>query len=83
MWVAIACSEPSAGRARWTLKRLAEAWVVRTGHEEISRETVRRRWRENALKPWQKKRWCIPTVDAEYVARMEDVLTVQSENGLD
>ena len=29
---------------------------------------------ENDLKPWRKKMWCIPQVDAEYVARMEDVL---------
>ena len=76
MLIAIACSEPPAGRARWTLELLAGALVVRTGHEEISRETVRRRLRENALKPWQRKMWCIPKVDAEYVARMEDVLAL-------
>jgi hypothetical protein len=28
------------------------------------------------LKPWQEKMWCIPTVNAEYVARMEDVLAL-------
>ena len=28
---------------------------------------------KNALKPWQKKEWCIPKVSAEFVA-MEDVL---------
>ena len=76
MLVAIACSEPPAGRARWTLELLAGALVMRTGHEEVSRETVRRRLRENELKPWQKKMWCIPKVDAEYVARMEDVLAL-------
>ena len=26
------------------------------------------------LKPWRRKMWCIPQVDADYVARMEDVL---------
>jgi hypothetical protein len=30
-------------------------------------------------KPWQKKMWCIPKVDAEYVARMEDVLDLYAE----
>jgi hypothetical protein len=30
---------------------------------------------ENDLKPWREKMWCIPQVDAEYVAPMEDVLT--------
>jgi hypothetical protein len=28
------------------------------------------------LKPWQKRQWCIPKVGAEFVAAMEDVLTV-------
>ena len=44
-----------------------------------SRETVRRRLAENHLKPWQKDMWCIPKVDAEYVARMEDVLDLYAE----
>ena len=39
--VAVACSDPLAGRARWTLELLAEEMVVRTGHEQVSRETVR------------------------------------------
>src|SRR5262249_49553764 len=42
-------------------------------------ETVRRRLAENDLKPWRKKMWCIPQVDAEYVARMEDVLDLYAE----
>jgi len=29
---------------------------------------------ENDLKPWRRDMWCIPQVDGEYVARMEDVL---------
>jgi hypothetical protein len=31
------------------------------------------------LKPWQEKMWCIPQVDAEYVARMEDVLDLYAQ----
>ena len=30
--------------------------------------------KKNALKPWQKKEWCIPKVSAEFVANMEDML---------
>jgi hypothetical protein len=45
----------------------------------VSRETVRRRLAENDLKPWRKNMWCIPQVDADYVARMEDVLDLYSE----
>lgn len=77
--VAIACSEPPAGRARWTLELLAGELVQRTEHTGLSRETVRRRLAEKELKPWQQRMWCIPTVDAEYVARMEDVLELYSE----
>jgi transposase len=77
--VATACSKPPAGRARWTLELLAGELVRLTDHDSISRETVRRRLAENDLKPWRKDMWCIPRVDAEYVARMEDVLDLYAE----
>jgi len=77
--VATACSSPPEGRARWTLDLLAGAMVKLTEHNSISRETVRRRLAENDLKPWRKNMWCIPHVDGEYVARMEDVLDLYAE----
>jgi len=77
--VAIACAKPPAGRARWTLELLAGEMVRLTRHESISSETIRRRLAEKELKPWQKKMWCIPKVDAEFVARMEDVLDLYAE----
>ena len=77
--VATACSSPPAGRARWTLELLAGELVRLTEHEQLSRETVRRRLAENDLKPWRKDMWCIPQVDGEYVARMEDVLDLYAE----
>ena len=77
--VATACSDPPAGRARWTLDLLAGEMVKLTAHERLSRETVRRRLADNDLKPWRRKMWCIPRVDAEYVARMEDVLDLYAE----
>ena len=77
--VATACSSPPEGRARWTLELLADELVRLTEHDSISRETVRRRLVENDLKPWRKDMWCIPQVDGEYVARMEDVLDLYAE----
>src|ERR1700727_459986 len=77
--VATACSKPPLGRARWTLELLAGELVKLTGHEDLSRETVRRRLAENDLKPWRRDMWCIPKVDGEYVARMEDVLDLYAE----
>jgi transposase len=79
MLVATACSKPPMGRARWTLELLAGEMIKLTEHDGISRETVRRRLAENDLKPWRKDMWCIPKVDAEYVARMEDVLDLYAE----
>jgi hypothetical protein len=77
--VATACSSSPAGRARWTLELLAAALIKLTEHESLSRETVRQRLAENDLKPWRKDMWCIPQVDADYVARMEDVLDLYAE----
>src|SRR2546423_9793181 len=77
--VATACAKPPAGRARWTLELLAGEMVKITDHESLSHETVRRRLAENHLKPWRKDMWCIPRVDGEYVARMEDVLDLYAE----
>ena len=77
--IATACSNPPEGRARWTLELLADELVRLTEHDSISRETVRRRLTENDLKPWRKDRWCIPHIDGEYVARMEDVLDLYAQ----
>src|SRR5271154_6460996 len=77
--VATACASPPEGRARWTLELLAGAMVNLTDHDSLSGETVRRRLAENGLKPWRKDMWCIPKVDGEYVARMEDVLDLYAE----
>lgn len=77
--IATACSDPPEGRARWTLELLADEMVRLTKHDSLSRETVRRRLAENHLKPWRKDMWCIPKIDGEYVARMEDILDLYAE----
>jgi transposase len=77
--VAVACSKPPEGRSRWTLQLLADEMVRLTVHESVSDETIRRRLGELQLKPWQEKMWCIPKVDAEFVARMEDVVALYAE----
>ena len=77
--MATACARPPAGRKRWTLTLLADAMVKLTDHDSLSGETVRRRLIDNDLKPWRRDMWCIPSVDGEYVARMEDVLDLYAE----
>ncbi len=76
---ALACTDAPSGRAKWTLELLAGEVVRLTDHESLSKETVRRRLKENELKPWRHSMWCIPKVDAEYVARMEDILDLYEE----
>ena len=77
--IATACSHPPEGRKRWTLDLLAGAMVRLTEHDDLSRDTVRRRLAEDDLKPWRKSMWCIPEVSGQYVARMEDVLDLYGE----
>jgi transposase len=77
--IAVACSEPPDGRAKWTLDLLAGEMVRLTSHKTLSRDTVGRRLDEMAIKPWQEKMWCVPAINAEYVARMEDVLALYAE----
>lgn len=77
--VALACSKPPSGRANWTMELLASEMVRLTDHSTVSRETVRRRLKENELKPWQRKMWCIPAVDSEFAWRMEDILDLYAE----
>ena len=75
--VAMVCSESPAGCYRWTLDLIAEEAQKRELIEgAISRETVRVILQEHDLKPWQEKMWCIGTLDAEYIRKMEDVLDV-------
>ena len=77
--VALCCADPPAGCRRWTLQLLADHVVRLVDHDSLSTETVRRRLAENKLKPWRRKMWCIPAVDAEFVMRMEDVLDLYAE----
>lgn len=61
------------------MRLLADEMVRLTAHDSLSDETIRRRLAEMPLKPWQEKMWCIPEINGEYVARMEDVLELYAE----
>jgi hypothetical protein len=39
--IALACSKPPPGRARWTLRLLAERFVALRHVDDVSHETVR------------------------------------------
>jgi len=77
--VTLACSKPPKGRCQWTLSMLGEQIVCLTEHEKISLETIRQRLRDNELKPWQKKMWCIPKLNAAFISRMEHILDLYGQ----
>ena len=77
--IAITCSKPPKGRCRWTLTMLGDQLISLTELETVSPETIRQRLKENDLKPWQKKMWCIGKLDATYLARMEHILDLYAE----
>lgn len=74
--VAVECSKPPKGSGRWTLNLLAQEFMMLSDAEPVSIETVRRRLKENDLKPWQHKMWCVGKMNADYIAHMEHVLDV-------
>lgn len=68
---ATACSKSPEDRARWTMQLLADRMVELTEHEKLSRETVRRRLRENELKPSGKNgcgvfQWSMPSLSSAW-----------------
>ncbi len=77
--IATTCSTPPPGRCRWTLTLLGDQLITLTEIESISLETIRQRLKQNDLKPWQKKMWCIGTLDAAYIAAMEHILDLYAE----
>ncbi|MBP7067060.1 MAG: IS630 family transposase [Methanothrix sp.] len=75
--IALSCSEPPDGFARWSLRLLADKVVELNYIDSISHETVRRVLKKREIKPWQQKGWVIPPEqNGSFVANMEMVLDV-------
>lgn len=53
--VAMACSSPPAGAARWTVRLIAEEAVKRRLVPRVGRETIRILLQSHDLKPWREK----------------------------
>ena len=53
--IALVCSQPPAGRARWTVRWLAEEAVKRKLVPGVGRETIRVLLESHDLKPWREK----------------------------
>src|SRR5271157_5846991 len=53
--VAMVCSKPPEGRARWTVRLIAEESVKRKLVPKVGRETIRILLQSHDLKPWREK----------------------------
>ena len=73
--IAMVCSDPPEGFARWTVRLVAEEAVKRRLVPRVGRETIRILLLSYDLKPWREKKcgaW--PNSMTSYIAKMEDVL---------
>ena len=78
--IALTCSSPPEGHARWSLRLLADKVVELKIANAVSHETVRHVLHDNELKPWLKEEWCIPPkANADFVYHMEDVLDIYTQ----
>ena len=77
--IALACSPPPAGHDHWDPAPAGwQGGGVEAGILHVPRRGAQAS-KKNALKPWQKREWCIPKVSAEFVANMEDLLDLYAE----
>ena len=53
--IAMVCSDPPEGRARWTIRLVAEEAVKRRLVPRVGRETIRVLLLHHDLKPWREK----------------------------
>jgi len=53
--IALVCSDPPTGRARWTVRLVAEEAVKRRLVARVGRETIRLLLLHHDLKPWREK----------------------------
>jgi putative transposase len=53
--IAMVCSEPPAGHARWTVRLIMTEAVKRKLIPKVGRETIRVLLQSHDLQPWRKK----------------------------
>jgi putative transposase len=55
--IAMVCSDPPEGRARWTVRLIAEEAVKRKLVSRVGREAIRILLLHHDLQPWREKMW--------------------------
>jgi len=75
--IATALAPAPGGRAKWTLRLLAEYCVEKKYIVAISHSAIGSMLDTNQVKPHLSRYWCVPKQhDADFVMRMEDVLGI-------
>ena len=75
--IALACSQPPKGRARWSLRLLENKVVELNIVDRASDSTIGRALKKIILQPHRRQHWVIPPkANSSFVAAMEDVLAV-------
>ncbi len=75
--IALACSQPPKGRARWTLRLLENKVVELHIVDRASDLTIGRALKKTIQRPHRRQCWVIPPkANSAFVAAMEDVLAV-------
>ena len=78
--IATALAPAPEGRAKWTLRLLAEYCTEKEYIVSISHAAIGDMLNTNQVKPHLSKYWCTPKEhDAEFVLRMEDVLGIYKQ----
>jgi hypothetical protein len=70
--IAMVCSDPPEGRARWTVRLVAQEAVKRRLVPRVGRETICSLTTTSSR--GGKKMGCVAELNDEYIAKMEDVL---------
>jgi putative transposase len=55
--IAMVCSAPPQGQARWSVRLIVQEAVKRKLVPKVGRETIRILLRNHDLKPWREKMW--------------------------
>jgi hypothetical protein len=75
--IALACSAPPEGYSRWSLRLLERHVALVEELPDLDHSTIGRVLKKPKLRPHLRKCWTIPPhANAEFAARMEDVLAV-------
>jgi len=74
--IALACSEPSGGYERCSLRLLQDRMVRLEIEDNISHESIRQTLKKNKLKPLQESNGFPPQANAAFVCCIEDILAL-------